>query len=92
MWKIRKCFQGYKTGPLFAETPQIAELLFKSLCSSVEQDYLVYLDIPETNEAGIALANEYGMHSVFGTARMYRGKAPQLPVNQIFGVTTFELG
>jgi len=29
---------------------------------------------------------------VFETARMYKGPAPQLPVERIFGVTTFELG
>lgn len=89
---IRKCFSGYKIDPLFAENPQIAELLFKSLCCSLESNCQIYLDILVINEAGIALATEYGMHSVFGTARMYRGKAPQLPVKQIYGVTTFELG
>ena len=29
---------------------------------------------------------------VFETARMYRGSVPALPLNRIFGVTTFELG
>ncbi len=28
----------------------------------------------------------------FETARMYRGKARDLPVDRIFGVTSFELG
>jgi len=29
---------------------------------------------------------------VFETARMYRGAAPDLPVDRWFGVTSFELG
>jgi hypothetical protein len=29
---------------------------------------------------------------VFETARMYKGSAPVLPLDNIFGVTTFELG
>jgi hypothetical protein len=28
----------------------------------------------------------------FETARMYKGPAPSLPLERIFGVTTFELG
>ena len=29
---------------------------------------------------------------VFETARMYRGGQPQLPLDRVFGVTSFELG
>jgi hypothetical protein len=32
------------------------------------------------------------MTVVFETARMYTGEAPRLPLDGIFGVTTFELG
>jgi hypothetical protein len=32
------------------------------------------------------------MAVVFETVRMYRGKAPQLPLARLFGVTSFELG
>jgi hypothetical protein len=32
------------------------------------------------------------MAPVFETARMYRGAAPELPLGNIFGITTFELG
>ncbi|MCG8376259.1 MAG: hypothetical protein MI702_07235 [Chlorobiales bacterium] len=31
-------------------------------------------------------------HVVFKTARMYKGVTPELPVERIFGITTFELG
>jgi hypothetical protein len=32
------------------------------------------------------------MRPIFETARMYTGAAPALPLDRIFGVTTFELG
>ncbi len=89
---IRECDKGYKIGPLFAENPELAELLFRSLCSTVAKGEYIYLDIPEPNAAGLRLAERYGMKSVFGTARMYAGNAPILPLNNIFGVTSFELG
>jgi hypothetical protein len=52
----------------------------------------VYLDIPEPNAEAIALAEMYGMQPAFETARMYRGRSPELPLGQIFGITSFELG
>lgn len=89
---IRQCRTGYKIGPLFADDQQTAEKLFRSLCSSVSNQVPIYLDVPEINEPGMALAARYDMQRVFGTARMYAGAAPRLDVNRTFGVTTFELG
>ena len=34
----------------------------------------------------------HGMKEVFGCARMVLGPIPKLPDDEIFGVTTFELG
>ena len=52
----------------------------------------MFLDVPEPNAAGIALAHERGLVPVFETARMYRGGQPRLPLDRVFGVTSFELG
>jgi hypothetical protein len=38
------------------------------------------------------MAQEAGMAPVFETARMYAGPAPDLPLAQIYGITSFELG
>ena len=89
---IRKCRVGYKIGPLFAENSGIAENIFLKLCSSVDQKAQIYLDVPEVNDAGMKIASKYSMQKVFGTARMYNLNIPDLPVDKIFGVTTFELG
>lgn len=50
------------------------------------------MDVPEVNRAAIMLAERHGMKKVFETARMYTKQAPALPLEKIFGVTSFELG
>jgi GNAT superfamily N-acetyltransferase len=88
---IRKCRNGYKIGPLFADSEEIAEMIYSALASVAGQEPL-FLDVPELNKSAVALAQSHGMKEVFGTARMYTKKVPKLPLDQIFGVTTFELG
>lgn len=89
---IRSCRSGYKVGPLLANRPELAEELFRALVTSVPEGLPVYLDIPEPNRAAMELVKHYGMKVVFKTARMYMGGVPALPVERIFGVTSFELG
>lgn len=88
---IRPAVTGYKIGPLFADTPAIAELLFEALAAQNHGEAVV-LDCPEPNTAAVALAERHGLAPVFETARMYRGAAPELPLDRIFGITSFELG
>ncbi len=88
---IRPYADGYKTGPLFAENPEIANILFQALCSKVEGGKII-LDVPEVNAAGIELAERFGLEQSFETARMYKGEKPELPLQKIYGVTSFELG
>jgi len=89
---LRMCRDGFKAGPLFADTSAIAERLFVHLRGKVPRGAPVFLDIPEPNPEAIALVRRHGMESVFETARMYAGRAPELPLARLFGVTTFELG
>lgn len=88
---VRECREGYKIGPLFAETSEIADRLFQALAAKAGGKP-VFLDIPGPNRDARRLCERYGMTPVFETARMYRGSAPELPLYQIFGITTFELG
>jgi len=89
---IRRSSVGWKIGPLFATSASVADTLYRALCANVTTDEPVYLDVPDINREGMALAQRYGMRQVFGTARMYTGETPALPIEQIYGVTTFELG
>jgi len=88
---VRPCGRGFKIGPLFAADRSVAEDLFRGLGDHARGEPL-FLDTPEINPDALALARDHGMREVFGCARMYLGPAPDLPLQEIFGVTTFELG
>ncbi len=88
---IRKCRQGYKIGPLFAARPDIAEEIFDVL-SDHAAGAVIVLDIPEPNLEAGKLVKRHAMRAVFETVRMYRGPNPGLPLDRIFGITSFELG
>lgn len=88
---LRQCLEGFKIGPLFADTPEIADTLFRALAGQVKGQTII-LDIPEPNAAALLLAEKYELSPEFETFRMYKGPAPDLPLDQKFGITTFELG
>ncbi len=89
---LRVCRSGYKVGPLFADSPEFAEQIFMALKAQVPEDAPIFLDTPAVNSAAVDLAKRHDMTVTFETARMYVGKSPELPINRLFGVTTFELG
>ncbi len=88
---IRVSRSGRKIGPLFADDAEIAEALFAALAAPHAGEP-VTLDVPEPNATARDLAERHGLAPVFETARMYRGTAPALPLEGIFGITSFELG
>jgi hypothetical protein len=88
---IRRCFEGHKIGPLFANDPDIASAILSTLIP-VAKGGRIYIDVPADNIEGVRLAESLGLEPVFETARMYLGPAPTLPMKRIFGVTTLELG
>jgi hypothetical protein len=88
---VRACRCGYKLGPLFAADPAVAEDLFLALGDHARGER-IFLDVPEGNAHALAMARRHRMTEVFGCARMYHGPPPDIPADEIFGVTTFELG
>ncbi|ACC74725.1 GNAT family N-acetyltransferase [Paraburkholderia phymatum] len=88
---LRRCREGRKIGPLFADDKHIAEALFTALVARCAGE-TVTLDVPELNSAAVALAERHRLTSVFETARMYTKRAPDHPLMRLYGVTTFELG
>ena len=88
---MRPCRTGYKIGPLFAANAGVAESLLVAIASRVPGEP-IFLDVPEINGDALVLVARYRMSEVFGCARMVLGPIPELPVAEIFGVTTFELG
>jgi ribosomal protein S18 acetylase RimI-like enzyme len=88
---MRPCRIGHKIGPLFAANAGLAESLLVAIASRVPGEP-IFLDVPEINGDALALVARHRMSEVFGCARMVLGPIPELPVAEIFGVTTFELG
>lgn len=89
---LRLCHTGYKIGPLFADDEDVAESLFGALCGHAPAGAPVFLDTPAANPAALDLARRHHMNPVFETIRMYTRGDPHLPMDQIYGVTSFELG
>jgi len=88
---VRACQRGYRLAPVFADTPDLAERIVAHLMSTVDGQP-VQIDVPEPNAPGLELAARFSLAESFGCARMYYGPDPRLPVERIFGVTSFELG
>lgn len=96
---LRPCvIEGAKIAPLFASSMEVAELLARALVaasvlpSASSAPAKVFLDVPEPNSDGVLLAERLGLGKMWETGRMYRGLAPKLPLDRIFGVTSLELG
>lgn len=89
---LRACRQGYKFGPLFADTPLYAEAIFQRLGAAIPVGSDVYLDVPACNPEAVALAERHGLNPVFETARMYTRGEPDISIARTYGITTFELG
>ena len=89
---LRPCRSGFKIGPMFAETPEIAASLLTRLIASARPGEQVFLDVPECNPRALDLALRFGMDATFETARMYTRGAPDIGMDKTYGITTFELG
>ncbi|WP_437677939.1 GNAT family N-acetyltransferase [Sorangium sp. So ce131] len=88
---VRTAHRGKRIGPLFADDPAVARSLFAALAETADGQPL-FLDAPEPNADAAALAREHGMTAIFETARMYTGPFPSLPLAEIYGITSLELG
>lgn len=86
-----KAGRGYKIGPLFADSREIAECIFQALIGRASPQP-VFLDIPDVNPAMSFLSQQYKLQPVFSCIRMYCGAPPAVDGERIFGATTLELG
>jgi GNAT superfamily N-acetyltransferase len=89
---IRACAEGYKIGPLFADSVEVAHQLFQACHASVKDHGGVYIDMPETQFYQQAFVEQYGLACQFKTARMYKNGTIPWDQARIYGITTFELG
>lgn len=88
---IRPGHDALRIGPLFADTVEDArELLLALVAEAAGREFVI--DIPGTNVAAVALAEEFGLTPSFDTARMYTGPVRPFAGERVYGVTTLELG
>jgi GNAT superfamily N-acetyltransferase len=88
---LRPCLSGFKIGPLYAESPGVAQRLLDSLLSTIPGQP-VSLDVPEPNTAALRIMDGSGWTQSFGCARMVNGTPIACRVGEVFGVTSFEFG
>jgi len=88
---IRPCAKGYKIGPLFADNAEVAESIFNALKASIPGENF-YLDVIAPNKEAVKMAKDHKLREVFVTVRMYTRDEPEMDIQKIFGVTSFELG
>lgn len=88
----RRCHRGWKIGPLFARDADAAEALHGALVARFAPGDPYVIDVPDANPAALRLVARHGLREVFATARMYDGPPPALRLDEIYGITTFELG
>ncbi len=92
--RIRPCLlprgEGWRIGPLMAETPGAASLLLQGLLR--RHPGVVLIDAPGANAAAGPLLQRLGFSPVGTTLRMYRGEAPAVSLRDVYGLACLELG
>ena len=93
--RIRPCvlqnnYQGWRLGPLLADTPPLAELLIRKLVGNLDSKILI--DSSNLNPYANYLLSSLGFEEISITYRMYKGSQPPCPMNQVYGLACLELG
>ncbi len=92
--RIRPCLlshgEGWRIGPLLADTPQLAEFLLRLLVKQHQGSVL--LDTPGLNPYANELLQKLGFTQVSKTLRMYRGYQPPISMKDVYGLACLELG
>ena len=84
---VVECEHGYHIGPLYAASPELAEVLLAALKTWPPKGRAVYLNVPEVNPPAVAVAKRQGMRKAGETYRMYAAGKPRMAVDNWFGVS-----
>jgi len=88
---LRQALRGFRIGPMIADDIKAAEEILLAL-GSLSGGAPVALDVPEPNTSAVALAERLGIARGFNTARMYSHTVPELPLERLFGIASYEFG
>jgi hypothetical protein len=87
----RRCREGFKVGPLFADGTDLALAMVADLSDAIAGEEL-HIDVPAGQVQFTAMLQAAGMVPGFTTTRMYKGGRPGNAPSTVFGITTLELG
>jgi len=87
----RRCREGFKVGPLFADGTDLALAMVADLSDAISGEEL-HIDVPAGQVQFTAMLQAAGMVPGFTTTRMYKGGRPGNAPSTVFGITTLELG
>ncbi|MCP9880890.1 GNAT family N-acetyltransferase [Cyanobium sp. Alchichica 3B3-8F6] len=92
--RIRPCLlqrgEGWRIGPLLADTPALAVRLLEALME--RHPGVVLIDAPGANPQAAPLLQQLGFAVVGESLRMVRGVLPAVPLNDVYGLACLELG
>jgi ribosomal-protein-alanine N-acetyltransferase len=92
--RVRPCLlangDGWRLGPLVAESPAAAVALLEGLLQ--RHPGTVLIDAPGANAAAAPLLTSLGFAPVSRTLRMYRGVPPAVSLADVYGLACLELG
>jgi len=92
--RIRPCLlrhgEGWRIGPLLADSPALAERLLRGLME--RHPGVVLLDAPTANPSAESLLQRMGFTPLSQTLRMYRGARPAVGLEDVYGLACLELG
>jgi hypothetical protein len=87
----RRCREGFKIGPLFADRTDLALAMVAAFSGATAGEPL-HIDVPVGQVQFTAMLQAAGMVAGFTTTRMYKGGKPGNAPSTVFGITTLELG
>jgi GNAT superfamily N-acetyltransferase len=88
---LRQALHGFRIGPILADDADTAEEIMLAL-GTLAGESKVAIDVPEINSSAVKLAEKFGLKRGFDTVRMYSKVVPDLPMERVFGIASYEFG
>ena len=82
--------EGWRIGPLMADTPEGASHLLSGLIAKHEG--VIWIDSPGLNQQADQILEESGFSPIGKTIRMYKGFPPSGSIDEVYGLACLELG
>lgn len=87
----RRCIAGIKIGPFWAKDIEAVKTILAQISNEYDQ-LTAQIDLPSGSEDLAEYFQSIRFAPTFGTARMYRGRAPVADAGSFYATATLELG